>query len=392
MTKRIEKEKFKIGATFEGAGQTWKIVGLARTTGGDVGIAAETPKGKRVIFDPEIIKQKLKENKMKINREEFLKELEAVLPGLSLHGIIEQSSCFVFKNKKVITYNDEIACQHSSCLAIEGAVPAMPLINILRKLKEEVLIAEIRSGELILEGKKRKVGIRIEKDILLPIDAMEVPKHWIKLPEEFGEAIAIVQECAGKDETQFIHLHPKWLEACDNYQVARFKIKTGVSKSTLIRRDSLKHIISLDMTKFSKTKNWIYFKNPTGLILSCRRWIEEFPDMSKILKTKGTPTTLPKGLKDAADRAEVFSAENVEDNQVAISLNRNRLKIKGTGTSGWYKETKKIKYNGQPLSFTISPKLLIELVKKHNKCQISVKRLKVDGGRFVYVTALGKVK
>lgn len=332
---------------------------------------------------------------MKINREKFLKELEVVLPGLSPREIIEQSSCFVFKDKKVITYNDEIACQHSSCLTIEGAIPAMPLISILRKLKEETLIAEVRGGEFVLEGKKRQTGIRMEEDILLPIDSVEVPKHWTKLPKDFGEAVAIVQECAGKDQTQFsmtcIHLHPKHLEACDNYQATRYRMKTKVSKPTLIRRDSLKHIIALDMTKFSETKNWIHFKNPTGLILSCRRWIEEFPDVSKILEATGIPTVLPKGLRDAADRAEVFSAENVEDNQVVISLDSGKLKIKGTGTSGWYKETKKIRYDGPPISFTISPKLLIELVRKHNKCQISKRRLIVDGGSFIYVTALGKV-
>lgn len=60
--KRIEiklPKGVKIGDTFEGAGQTWKITGLRKVTGGNVGIAAETAKGKRVVFAPDFIKQKL---------------------------------------------------------------------------------------------------------------------------------------------------------------------------------------------------------------------------------------------------------------------------------------------------------------------------------------------
>ena len=63
---------------------------------------------------------------MKINREELLNQLESVLPGLSTREIIEQSSCFVFMNKEVITYNDEISCSHKSRLDIEGAIVATP--------------------------------------------------------------------------------------------------------------------------------------------------------------------------------------------------------------------------------------------------------------------------
>ena len=79
---------------------------------------------------------------MIINREELLKQLESVLPGLSTREIIEQSSCFIFKDETVNTYNDEIACSQKSVLKIEGAVQALPFISLLRKLKEEELEKE----------------------------------------------------------------------------------------------------------------------------------------------------------------------------------------------------------------------------------------------------------
>ncbi len=331
----------------------------------------------------------------KINREKFLNQLESVLPGLSTREIIEQSSCFIFKNKKVMTYNDEIACTQKSDLHIKGAIPAMPLINILRKLQEEELDITASKKEILIRGKKKKSGITMDSEILLPIDSVEIPKKWKKLPIDFADAISIVQQCAGKDESRFdltcVHLHPDWIEACDAEQTARYKIKMPLKKPTIIRKESLKYIVSLDMIKFSKTKNWIHFKNSTGLILSCRRWVHSasnFPDFTKLMKIKGTKTTLPKGLVEAVSKAEVFSTENVEENQVEIDLKKGKLKITGKGISGYYQENKKVKYNGEDMSFRISPSLLIDLVNRHNTCEISEDKLKVVTGKYSYITVL----
>ena len=333
---------------------------------------------------------------MNLNREQLLRELEIVLPGLSTREIMEQSSCFIFKAGKVISYNDEIACSQKTSLTIEGAIQALPLISILRKMQDDMIEVEVQDGELLIKGKKRKAGIKMEEEILLPIESIEPAESWDKLHPDFTEAVSIVRDCAGKDETQFcitcIHIHPNWVETCDNYQLARYTIKTGLTKAILVRRDSLNHIISLGMIKFSETKNWIHFKNSEGLILSCRRFTEEYPDLTKLLKVEGENIVLPKGLKEAIERAEVFSVENTEDNHILIDIQKGKLKLKGVGTSGWFVEYKKIKYDGQPMSFFIAPQLLIKLTSHHNKCIISKNSLMVDGGVFKYVTCLGIVK
>jgi len=337
---------------------------------------------------------------MRINREEFLKQLESVLPGLSTKEVIEQSSCFVFQDGNVYTFNDEIACSQNSSLKIEGAVPAMPFISILRKLQEEELEIGMNDGEtyVIIKGKQKQSGINMEKDILLPIDAVDKPKKWKDLPDNFADAVLIVKDCAGNNQAQFamtcIHISPRWIEACNNHQVTRYKIKTDVSESVLIRKESLKHIVSLDMIKFSETKHWIHFKNSDGLTLSCRHFVESYPsnDITKILKVKGEPLVLPKGLKEVVEKAQIFSSENTEENEVIVNIKRGKFKITGKGVSGWYTEIRKSKYDGESLQFTISPKLLVEIVQRHNECEITSNRLRVKGERFVYVTVLGMLE
>ena len=45
---------------------------------------------------------------MEINREELLKILTSVRPGLASSEIMQQSTSFIFRDKKVSTYNDRL--------------------------------------------------------------------------------------------------------------------------------------------------------------------------------------------------------------------------------------------------------------------------------------------
>lgn len=332
--------------------------------------------------------------KTKVNREELLRQLESVSPGLSSKDIVEQSSCFVFKKGEVLSYNDEVSCRGPSILndSVEGAVKAEKFLELLRKLPEEEIGISAEGGELRVTGKSRKAGIRMEEDIALSLDSLEAPEKWRKLPDEFTEAVSIVQQCASQDQTSFemtcIHLHPEWIEACDNFQICRWPMETGFKTSILVRQSSLKHIVPLGVTKFGETAGWLHFKNADGIILSCRKYEEEYRDMTNFLKVKGSPTRLPKALADAAEKAAIFSAENGRNDRILVELKAGRIRVRGEGTSGWYIEDKKIVYDGEEMVFLISPGLLTELTKKYEECSIGPGRLKVKGDKYTYVACL----
>lgn len=331
---------------------------------------------------------------MIVEREQLLKELESVAPGLSAREVIEQSSCFVFQNGSVATFNDEIACFQGSCLNIEGAVQADKFLALLRKMSDKTIDITAEKEELRIKGKSgRRAGIAMESKIALPLDSIVKPKSWQPLSEDFHEAITMVETCVGRDQTQFhltcIHICPDWIEACDNVQVARFSIKTNIKKPILIRKEALKHVVSLGMTEFGKTKHWAHFRNPNGLNISCRLYVESYPDATDLFKTKGIKTQLPKGIEKAVERASIFSSTNVNEDHVAVKVTGGKVSVRGEGAAGWYTETKKINYSGKPLLFTISPYLLNEIVSKYSECHIGKGRLKVEMGKFVYMTVLG---
>lgn len=333
---------------------------------------------------------------MQIDRESLVNELESVSPGLSPRDLVEQSSCFVFVGGKVITYNDEVACFRDTCLPIEGAVPAAPLKQILSRLAEDVLDVQVDKKEnvLVLRGKSRRSGIRMEQEITLPYDVVDSPAEWHELPGVFCDAVDLVRGCASKDGSKralvCIHLTPDYLEACDDYQLSRYYVETGLTKSILVYKNSMEFVSGLGVTEFGLTDSWIHFRNGQGLTISCRLSEEEYPNLDPILEVKGKKAELPPGLKDAADRANVFSQENADNDQILVKLEAGRLRLRGEGITGYHIESKKFKYEGPPLSFMIPPNLLGELTERHTRCIISKDRLRINQGkRFVYVTCLG---
>lgn len=331
-----------------------------------------------------------------VSREILIQQLESVQPGLSSRDVVEQSSCFVFRGGRVITFNDEIACSQECPIGIEGAVQAAPMLAILRKLVEEEVTLETTENELLIHGKRKDVGIAREAKVLLPVESVEVPKEWKKLDEAFLEAIELVQHCASSDDSQFaltcVHITPKRIEACDNTQLSRVLVPTPVAGPILVRRDSIKHITSLGMTELAETETWIHFRNPAGLVLSCRRFTEDFVDLDSVINFEGVPITLPKGLGEAADKASIFVEAAGVEGQVRVELRAGKLRLKGRGASGWYREVKKLAYDGPELAFMISPKLLIDITKRYNDAQITEGKLKVTMGKATYVSCLSPVE
>jgi len=330
-----------------------------------------------------------------VNRKSLLRQLETVQAGLSSREIIEQTTCLAFDGGNVSTYNDEIACiQKCDLSGITCVVQGQPLLQLLKRLPDDAVRISISDSEFRVKGKKRESGIRTEASIKLPFDQIEKPTDWRPLPKDFADAVFMASQCVSKNQAKFsvtcVHIAKKWIEGCDNYQLARYKIKTGFAKPTLVRGQAIKHIVSLDMTEISETKNWLHLRNKTGLRLSIRRYVDEYPDFTATAKTQGKTVTLPTGLSEVATTANIFATDNIEPDRVFVTLDDGKAIIRGEGPAGWYQETKKIDYRDDRLEFSIAVQLLHEITKRSNTCQISQTALKVQSEKLTYVTSVGK--
>ena len=316
----------------------------------------------------------------RVNREGLLRCLESVQPGLAKREDIQNSSCFVLYAGDVLSFNEEVACRCPSPLdkETEGAVRADKLLDLLRKMTEEEVIVTAIDGHLEIKGKGRRAGIAMEsdtEDFRGFINAIEAPTTWKPLHADFCDAVKTVGRCAnqqaasvgGEFLTTCVRLHPRWIEACDEIQACRWRLKTGVQEPSLVRHVAIKNITSLGMSKFSETDSWLHFKNESGLILSCRRFLEEYPDLTKMFEIRGKPTTLHKGLIGEAEKGAIFAIEN-ENKLLKVKLRRGEIRIDGIGVSGWYRgRRRETAYEGRPVDFLISADTLIGLIGEHSE-------------------------
>lgn len=338
-----------------------------------------------------------------IGKDALLRTLEACRPGLAQREILEQSLCFVFDQGEVITYNDETSVRAPSGLPkdFKGAVAAKSLTDALQKVKQEVETVRVASDGDILQiaWKGGAIECALEADVRLPIGSVEPPGKWRKLHQDFADAVGLVQSCAGKDETQTalvcVHVAPDMVEACDNYQGCRWMLKTGFKESTLLKRSSVSTLHTLGVTEASESENWVHFRNARGVVLSCRRYAEDYPSdtMTPFLEAEGVELVLPKKLKEACELANVFSQEQSDLNLVQVTLkpgSPGKIIVRGQGVTGGAREALPINWSGPEGKFMISPTLLAEIAGRHNQVIVNDEVIKVQGGAYVYVTMLSK--
>ena len=333
---------------------------------------------------------------MKIEREHLLNLLRMLTPGLASRAIIEQSGDFVFESGRVHSFNDEVVCSVDSPIDVTMAVPSGPLLGLLEKMPDKEVEVTLEDSKLLIRGKQRRGTIRVSNDIILPINEVEQPDKWTKMPKDLTEAIRIGGMCSGTDASQAVltcvHIHPERVESCDNFQLCRYPIKTGVKESVLVRYSSLTPMFSIPMTAIAVTPSWLYFKNDSGLTMGFRRLVEQYPgdDIGEVLSFTGSPAKFPDSAGDVLARCEVFSKENLDANLVTVVLKSGKVSLIGRGPSGWYEERLKAGYSGPDASFSIRPSLLVELMKKADVCQVSDGKLKVETDQMSYVVCTGK--
>lgn len=328
-----------------------------------------------------------------VSREELLNQLEAVSPGLSIKAEFEQSHCFVFADKKIHTYNDEVCCEHDSCLnGITGAVHAKPLMEMLQKMTESTIKVDSKDEKLIVREKKRQASIACHSNIVLDYKEPGDPGEWHKLDTDFLEGLGMVAECASDDQSAYVYtcvrITPDYVEAMDNWQAGRFMIESPVSEPLYIRKIAVKHVVDLGMEEISIGEQWVHFRSPEGLRLSCRvSRDEDFPDLDNILKVKGKRTKFPKTLVEATERAQIMCED--DDKYIVVSLSAGNMRIASSCQEGEYREDRTLKtYKGPGMSFQISAPLLAKICQKYDSVRVGKDKLGVKVGNFQYVTAL----
>ncbi len=330
---------------------------------------------------------------MKINRKSFLKALTVAAVGLTKRPILEQSDSFIFTKENIITFNGEILTRSRNPLDIQGAIPAEDLLKILGKMPDEEVDISIKGEELIVKGgKRRAAGIACAAKVDLPYGDVPNPKKWMEAPEGLMVILCQAARVCGHDESQptttEVHVTEDRIESCDNFRLFQYKIETGFLKEALIPAASIDALSGLEFVFVSQRGGWIHFKNSEDRVISVRCSTGDYPSLKELLKIDDAQkVTLPKDLSEILSRAEVMH-EATYDAMVSIAIDEGKLTLKASKETGWYKETKKVKFSGDPLRFQVHPKFLADMLKKTNEVMIGGNKMRLEASNAVFVVCL----
>lgn len=328
---------------------------------------------------------------MKIDRTDLLKALEHVKPGLAGKEVIEQTTSFAFLDDKIVTYNDEIAVTYPIQTGITGAVSANELYKLLKQTRKKQI--EIKVGnELQIMG-EYKAGIAFESDVSLPIDEIEQADDWKELPSDFTNAINFCLFTVSKDMNRpvfaCVHATENYIEACDNFRYTRKYMEDDVDDSFLVLGNVARDLIKYNVKWYTKAGSWLHFKTEEDAVFSCRTYGEEYPDLSEQLDFEGTKITLPDASSEIVEKARIFKSGDQEtDDKVQVTIDDGRLVIASESSSGWFKQSAVLEYEGDRLTFTIVPRFFLELLKLTHDIEVGDSVIKFEGDDFDHVVQM----
>jgi hypothetical protein len=336
-----------------------------------------------------------KELTMKINRQELLMALETVKPGLANREMIEQSTQFAFMGNRVVTYNDEISISHPvTGIELTGAIPADPLYHLLSKAKKEEIEITMTSSEIQFGMGAEKAGLPLATEIKLPLDELGTPGKWKPIPENFVEALLFCIFSCSRDMSKpvltCIHVHNEGrIESSDNHRITRYWTDPIPVKTFLLPATSAQHVLKPDIVEIAEGKGWIHLKTKQGTVYSCRVFAENYPETGDFFKVEGTEIKLPKSLPEILERAEVFAKQEfLLDQKTEITLENNKMKIRTEGPQGWYEGEMNMKYKEDPITISIHPKFLREVIGKVQTCILGERVMKFEGTNWEHVVSM----
>lgn len=313
---------------------------------------------------------------------EVLKKLDSLSAGVARTELLEQSGSFVFTDNHIYAFNDEILASTSVSEDLEGAIEALPLLSMLRKIKDDEIKIWQEGDELRIKGKRFESGIKFESDIKLPINDIKIPEKFKNVQYNFSELCKLACLTASKSLSDplltFVHFNGNKIESCDNDRITICELESDLKFKALVSAKSLLQVIKEPVVGIALDEQWLHFKTKSDVVFSLRTNPEIYVDVQSFVpKKKGTEITLPEEIINIISRADVFSKDTVSlEKTVEISIKEGKLLISAQNDSGWFKERCKTKYSGPDISFSINSEFLRDILKLSNSIEV-VKNLLV---------------
>jgi hypothetical protein len=324
---------------------------------------------------------------MLVQRGQLLAKLNEAVVGVKTDEGVEQSNCFTFRDGVLTTFNDTVMVRVPTPLpGIDCVVNATDLMGLLAKVPDEDLDIKLREGELLVKGKRRRAGIAVQSEFLLPVNEVPRPTAWVRLPEGVNTALQQAAKTCEKKDADFLYttvnVTPEWVEGADGDRMLRVTTPTGFTEQVLLPADGVAALEGMELQKVCQEPGWVHFKTAQVSLRSSSQ--EYIKGVEGVLAIEGHNITLPANLGEILERAEVCNSGGY-DNRVGLAFEDDELYITARKEGVWYKEQKAVAYQGPPLAFEVNPKLLREVLRHTRDVVVDQHKMKIEYDRHEFI-------
>lgn len=326
---------------------------------------------------------------MKVNKKELQQALTIVKPGLANKELLEQTTSFAFMDGRVLTYNDEVSVSHPvGEIDFEGAVKAEEIYGLLSKLKKEEVDFETTEDTLEITCGRVKAGLKLEREIRLPIK--KIPKKWevIPDPKKFKEFVGLAMRTCSTDMSRLkltcVYIGESLVIGSDGHKLIKCKGLDLPVDSFLLPASSAVELLKTDPTHMTLEGAWAHFKNKDGTVFSCRLLEDDYVSMDSINSilrfTKLETFKFPDRILEMLGRVhQLAKCKFVLDEWIDITVEDGKIKLyaRSEETNSWIEESATMK-TLENFNFRISPSLFVTILGMTTMCTISDDKTRVQ--------------
>lgn len=334
----------------------------------------------------------------KINRNELLKVLNALKPGLASKAIVEQSTHFMFLGKDVATFSDQVAIIHPLKTDVSFSVKGDEFYKIISGTEEGEIIFNLEDDKLTIESEGTSAGMptliddkdKVEK---LVNNLKKEMKNWIDLPEDFIQGCFLTMFSAAKDLSMgtlsCLYVKGENIFSSDSIR-ASWAVVSGEMPEFLIPVKDVQELVKFsNLTSYCMSDNWVHFKTEDNVTFSVKKVLGTFKDLTKRFNVEGESLEFPKELKEILKSITFLAEGDVDLNKViSIKIEKNKIICRAEKETGWIEKKLDFKYKGTPISFLINPIFLSQVLDKTTSLTICDHAVLFQAEAFFHIIML----
>ncbi len=342
---------------------------------------------------------------MKIKREELRAICTAVKPALATREVIEQMTHFIFTGHEIVTYNDRMCIHHPLQTDFACSVSARHFYDILTKDDSDTIRLKLKDNYLEVTSPSLKSGTNtiVEADIteLLAELQRQVKEEaeFKAVPDNFLEAIFFCMFSAATDVTwgalTCLLVSGNNIFSSDNLRVSHYQMSGEMDRFLLSAKAVPELIKFQNIQEYAVTTSWAHFKTEEKVLISIRLVDGEFIEeqalsvFEELERDGGVSFEMPEDILKGTSVAGIYADEGADfDKVVDVHLQKNKVICKTKKEQGWIEKTVKVSYDGTPVTFTINPVFMQQIMDKATKVNIFPNKAFFTRDNFRHVVAL----